>query len=611
MKLYFKHLIYLAVVCVAMSCSNDDTIVPTPSDGPAVAEGTAELRLAVPDTRATLDEDYNLLWRRGDRITIAAYSDDALLFAKESRFWASLTDNSTDGYTQAYFRTVFDTTAEADVLTSLGAMSNGRCYAISPVKGVTLSGTTATMTIPSTQSGEYRSAPDFMTARSSAISQLKVCEGADDNDYINNIDLTFTHHTHAFKVRIPANNLGQEVVRAYVKFPFAVVGDMTVDYTTGSVTASNLTSDLVVVEFEQAKSAGDEFWVMIAPQDKCSTVDIRFQAADGTYTERRIATFSQQNWSAGKISKISMSVPVATTLTYLDAKVSDYSQLGEPVTNLHMNIPAGYYYADYSSQYNATANTEGVFSFPLFSDMVDSTLRNANLTLSFESENAIVPTAVVLGDSVNVGEHTDYDLVAPYLMFQDFSGLTASFTNGESNAGASSPDAIDLASYGLSGWAGYRSSGKVGLSLRACVRYESGIGFKATYKGRLTAAALSYLKPGATVKLKVVFDAGAYENSTIGSASNVTYTTFGTTTTTGSELFGSDALDWSTDITITAGFGSDDYGSASLPEVTTTVPSASSATRLSWIIQTSRSGSFAGQGNYYMYLDDLRVSIAQ
>ena len=125
-------------------------------------------------------------------------------------------------------------------------MADGKCYAISPVKGVTLNGTTATMTVPAVQTGEYSDAPDFMTARSSSISELKLCVGGkggteynpNDSKYINDIDLVFKHHTHAFRVTIPQNNLGKPVAKAYVKFPFAVAGDVTVDYTTGEITAA-------------------------------------------------------------------------------------------------------------------------------------------------------------------------------------------------------------------------------------------------------------------------------------------------------------------------------------------------------------------------------------
>lgn len=623
MNFIFK-LLMLLLPLVVSSCVSDDIYEMENTSQPSldvVEAGTTELRLGVPTTRATVDANLDLKWQRGDRITLLAYDGATQIFSKTASFWAALTDKSSVG-TQAYFKAKFDSTTESDVLSQLEAMADGKCYAISPVKGVTISGTTATINIPSVQTGEYQDAPDFMTARSSAISELKLCAGGTsgavydpaDSKYINDIDLTFTHHTHAFRVTIPSNNLGREVTKAYVKFPFAVAGSLTVDYTTGAVTAVNNTSDLIVVEFSEPKSAGDEFWVFINGVENKGEVDIRFQAADGTYTERRVATFSQKNWVAGAVSKVRMSIPAATTLTTIQVTVPDYSKLGEKVTNLHFTLSDGYF-TDYTTSKNvaADASNNDIIEYTIFSDLIDSSFRAANHSLTFESANAIVPNPdpIVFGDAITPGEVNSYALSAPYLMFYDFSKLSSNFTNGESNAGSNNPDAISLAQYGLDGWAGYRSSGKTGASLRACARYESGIGIKAIYKGRLTAPSLDYLKSGSTVNVKVMFDAGAYEDTTIGSASNVTYTTFGTTTTTGYELYGSDELDWSQDITIAAGFGSDDYGSASLPTYSTTVSSVTQSTRLSWIVQTSRSGSFAGQGNYYMYLDDVRVTIVQ
>lgn len=623
MNFYYK-LLMLLLPLVVSSCVSDEIyeLENTPQPSLDVVEaGTTELRLGVPQTRATVDANLDLKWQRGDRITLLAYDGTTQIFSKAASFWAALTDKSSVG-TQAYFKAKFDSTTEADALSQLEAMADGKCYAISPVKGVTISGTSATITIPTVQTGEYEDAPDFMTARSNTISELKLCEGGTsgavydpaDSKYINDINLAFTHHTHAFRVTIPSNNLGREVTKAYVKFPFAVAGDLTVDYTTGAVTAVNNTSDLIVVEFSEPKSAGDEFWVFINGVENKGEVDIRFQTADGTFTERRVANFTQQNWTAGAVSKVRMSIPVATTITTISCTVPDYSRLGEKVTNLHFTLSKGYF-TDYSTTKNvaADASNNDIIEYTIFSDLIDSSFRAANHSLKFESASAIVPNPdpIVFGDAITIGTVNSYELSAPYLMFYDFSKLSGNFTNGESNAGTNSPDAISLASYGLDGWAGYRSSGKAGASLRACVRYESGIGIKATYKGRLTAPSLGYLKSGSTVNVKVMFDAGAYENSTIGSASNVTYTTFGTTTTSGYDLYGDDELDWSEDITITAGFGSDDYGSTSLPTYTRTVTSVTQATRLSWIVKTSRGGSFAGQGNYYMYLDDVRVTIVQ
>ncbi|MBQ2017887.1 MAG: hypothetical protein II209_00355, partial [Alistipes sp.] len=170
---FWDRLLVVVFALLAMSCSNTeifeiDNFEPTPVD--LVEEGKTELRFDVPVTRATVDESLNLLWQRGDRITVTAYDGANQIFAKQATFWAKLTDNSAAG-SQSYFKVKFDSASEANELAQLESMADGKCYAISPVKGVTLNGTTATMTVPAVQTGEYSDAPDFMTARSSSISE--------------------------------------------------------------------------------------------------------------------------------------------------------------------------------------------------------------------------------------------------------------------------------------------------------------------------------------------------------------------------------------------------------------------------------------------------------
>ena len=99
-----------------------DNFEPTPVD--LVEEGKTELRFDVPVTRATVDESLNLLWQRGDRITVTAYDGANQIFAKQATFWAKLTDNSAAG-SQSYFKVKFDSASEANELAQLESMADG------------------------------------------------------------------------------------------------------------------------------------------------------------------------------------------------------------------------------------------------------------------------------------------------------------------------------------------------------------------------------------------------------------------------------------------------------------------------------------------------------
>lgn len=602
-----KYLMALLLGFVAIACANED-IYDTPDREELLDENVVELLLGLPQTRATLDEDLNLLWQRGDRITLIAYDGSNQIFAKEASFWAQLTSNTPSGFPQSYFKAKFNSATEQDLLSAIENYTSGKCYAVSPINGVTISGTSATMTIPSLQNGEYNSAYDFMTASSGDIDELMLSTG-ENEDYVNDIDLQFQHHTHAFRVTIPGNNLGKEITKAYLKFPFDVVGSMTVDYTTGSVSSSP-TSDLVTVEFIRPKSAGDEFWVFIAGVENKGPVDIRFQAADGTFTERRVANFAQLNWSAGKISKIRMSVPQATTYTTVKYTVSDYSKLGEPVEKLHLTLPLGYYFTNYSQTYNA-ASVNGVHEFVLFSDMVDSTLQGSTLAVSYESAHANVPSTI---------KYSDTTLSAPYLFEEDFSSIKSYSRDIETGAQGTACDAYDLSesTYGLSpGWTGARTGGEAGKSIRVGSRVDQVYGMTHTY-GRLDSPALKAIKDNTQVTIQVSFN---YSGGRNGKTAYSPRAAFGYSSVTGpingtSGSFTSDADNWN-----------ELYGYQVVPSIsvsgsytsitqtmTHTIPDCANNYRLSWQIRgTGKLTGLVqiGNGNQWMYIDNIKVSIVQ
>ena len=614
---FWDRLLVVVFALMAVSCSNTEifevnNFEPTPVD--LVEEGKTELRFDVPATRATVDESLNLLWQRGDRITVTAYDGANQIFAKQATFWAKLTDNSAAG-SQSYFKVKFDSASEANELAQLESMADGKCYAISPVKGVTLNGTTATMTVPAVQTGEYSDAPDFMTARSSSISELKLCVGGkggteynpNDSKYINDIDLVFKHHTHAFRVTIPQNNLGKPVAKAYVKFPFAVAGDVTVDYTTGEITAVNNSSDLIVVEFSEPKSAGDEFWVFINGIENKGNVDIRFQATDGTFTERRIASFTQKNWSVGAVSKIRVSVPQATTITTIKYMVSDYSQLGEPVTDLHLTLPSGYYFTNYNTKESA-ANVNGEHNFMFFADVIDNALLNSSIDVEYESDHAMVASTMKFSETT---------LKAPYLFEEQFSSIKTYSRDDNTGAQGTACTAYDLSldTYGLaSGWTGARTGGEAGKSIRVGSRVDRVWGYTHTY-GRLDSPALKGLKSDASVTVSVSFDYSGGRNGDSGYSPRAVcgYTAMGGLINGKSGSFSSDADNWENieGIQLVPSINTSGSYSSVTQNTTYLINNCKSSYRLSWMIRGTGEGGFISNGNQWMFIDNIRVSIVQ
>ena len=636
MYLRVKYLVALLLVSLMVACNNEHIYDNSFSSSEAEVANELELRFGVPATRATLDENLNLRWQRGDRIVVMAYNGTEQVFSKEASFWANQTSvispENAAPYTQAYFKTMFAATEDAAKLQGVT-----KCYAVSPAQGVTVDGNYATMTIPDVQTGEYEDAPDFMTAYSDEISGGLTLSTGENDDYVNDVNLSFKHHTHAFKVQITNNLLGQEVVRAYVKFPCKVVGDLKVDYTTGTIAEINNTSDLVVVEFKEPKKAGEEFWVFINGVESNGKVDVRFQTADGSYTERKVANFTGKNWIAGNVSKIRMSVPKATTETTLRYTLSGVNNLGEDLESLHLTLSGDYYFTNFSNK-ATVENKDGVMDFTLFSDMVDDNFRNIDHSLVFESENALIPKSQPkYGSSLKVNAINDITpLDIPYLFAEDFSQIPT-FNDGHDNPGVGGTASdtwkgiteLSTKTSALAGWYATRIGTQSGTSVRICCRYENAVWTSAYYKGRLYTPFLANIKEGKSVKIKVSFKYGC-------SIQEPPKSWYYTPPNAKPKLyFGLDGQETvvnmdDTDLTaVVTGGGYIDQAPTSLAAKVidgedlansggsyTSFPSSKEVEindvnnkyRLAWILSSTNTKANT-HGNYWLYLDDIKVKI--
>jgi len=204
--------------------------------------------------------------------------------------------------------------------------------------------------------------------------------------------------------------------------------------------------------------------------------------------------------------------------------------------------------------------------------------------------------------------------VVPYLFAEDFSTIP-SFSDGHDNpATGSNSDTYDeskmLDGYAsaLVGWSGGRVGGAANQALRMCCRFESGLFTAKSYKGRVDTAPLSAIKSGVNAKILVTFDYGAAKEE-YGTGSGNTTMTFGYTTNTG-------AIAPSSGISSVVVSGSeiaDTTGSYSnLPSsYSATIDGINNATRLSWQSATTRGSSIGGNGNYWIYIDNIKVQIAK
>jgi hypothetical protein len=181
----------------------------------------------------------------------------------------------------------------------------------------------------------------------------------------------------------------------------------------------------------------------------------------------------------------------------------------------------------------------------------------------------------------------------------------------------------------VSGWNGAHIKGVAGQSVRVNVRHQSTLGVTRS-NGRLDTPAISTLKSGAKVKLKVTFDMGAYVDSGYDSGNDVFLVAGTHTSSDSSALDGvTDTKAFSSvddDATRVAGvfnnvalktgnipnnFTNDSFNSE-FPTYSFTVDGCGATTRLCWIPCCSQ-GTFLTSNNahYYLYFDNIKIQIVR
>ncbi|MBQ1989875.1 MAG: fimbrillin family protein, partial [Rikenellaceae bacterium] len=424
------------------------------------------------------------------------------------------------------------------------------------------------------------------------------------------VSLTFKHKMHTLRMFVPddVEGMGEPIRRIDITFPTPVVGDVSVDYTSATAPATLANgSNTVSVEIPEGLSASSEearkyAYAIVFPATMNESDQITFTVSTDNY--RSVQSFGARSLSEGG------STPVRLTCspdnrTLLRFTIKD-NFLGENPTKVTFTAAIGEAVADCAT----TFDKFGYYDL----DVTDlEGLAGQPITVTYESESAIVTQSLTL-PNYEAGKLTKVDLTVPYLLYEDFSGMSA-FENNTYEFGAFNynPSAISLDSYGLAGWSGARIGGGANTNIRIACRYESGIGVAASYKGRCDSRPLSQIKEGKSVKLNVSYNYAADLHEEMGSGGSVTFWA-GTTTTSGNikgdvgitnVVLGESVL--ATDGPMAKGSW---YGNTPHTQ-TYTVSGCGSTTRLSWRVGTNRGGSIAGRGYYWLYIDNVKVSIAK
>lgn len=560
----------LALPLVFASCSE------TPAADTKPAAGTIEVSIGSgpkigirtgAQTRTELDEEgESVRWANNDRIVLWAVNSQAQTTIDRQVF--KLWHYNAEYNTAKFTATVPEMPEDTYVY-----------YAVSP-EPVSAEGLKASYRIPAEQDGTFSGDCDIMVAAPVVGTAL---QQGDNSEMVN---LEFDHKVHVLMIRIPSNDLGEEISKITLTFPEPVAGTLTVDAADPSA-APQLTdgSNILTLSFDTPKKPGDTVYAVIAPVELTSEQEVTITAT-GTTRESRPKTFPGKHFAEGHTTPISYSIPpVGPTTLRVSLPDTGKSTLGENITSFTLTAAEGVDLSGGGSNV-LTFPVETAGNFDFVFDEFPEALAGQSVAVSYESENALLSgSSFVIPELMAGGTNTIATLSVPYLMEEDFSNLTEDFSLETSTK--------DLSGSGLPGWiAGNRSQGWK----ETCIALRSYSNAAGPYHSRLNSCKLTNIKDGKTVTISVTFNGDWKKNK-----SSSMSLTVGRATGTGID----DAINSSTPISLS------DNSNASTTNIPTShtvrIGDFTNAQFIAWKT-AGKNGSWFNYDN--VYLDNIKVSIA-
>ena len=601
-KFYLASTLLALVATLACSQADDSNEVVTPK-----AEISIGLPIAV--SRTAMDSEGRASWVEGDTFTLWAENrtggfnlngvDFTMMY-----YWHSLQS--------AVFTSFSNTLAEGDYT----------YYAVSP-KPESIEARKVTYTLPAEQQGDsFNGAYDVMVA-------TPVTTEALSEEKLNNLALEFNHKTHIFKMTIPksGNPLNNPVKQVVFTFPTTIVGNFTIDATApeAAPTISNGSKQLVV-NIDGGFDEGEVAWGQIIEGNISGNVTYYAISTIGERTTERTFKLNKE-CKGGHITPLSLIIPEPIPPTILRLKVGK-NNLGEAVKTISILDHNGKSLKSFTPNANNTYDLE---QYGIYEDGLFQSYTGRTFTVRFESEHAIVEKKITIPSTITKYEINNIATIdVPYLFYEDFTSIHTSFEKDDKRVdNLRSADGMLLNNYmSVSGWNGAHIKGVAGKSVRVNTRHQSFAGATRS-NGRLDSPAMKALKSGANVTLKVEFDMGAYANSGY-SKNNDIFCIAGMHTQpessalnglTATTVAGTDINDdkrvpgMFSSVCLQTGYisqncNNDSFG-ATLPTYSFTAYGCTSATRFGWAPCCIQQNWGSGNAHYYIYIDNIRVSIAQ
>lgn len=630
-----KFIYLLLSICLVIACDKGEQSVSI-IDGDSLVEvviSTAE-PTSESATRTQLLDSGEVRWSAGDIIRVwakATNSNDYALAGQDFKF---------AGYNATYNSADFKTTLLANQMPD-GNYKYGAVYPTPKSQN----GVRVTYSLPSVQYGTYDPKLDVMTAQADGRA-LHTADATPDVIEWNEMPqpkLSFSHMFHLIRIRVPEskNLLGDPIKQLDIIFPYPVVGDVEFDATYPNNPASqktypNTSNKITVIlpDNELLDANGRYVWLHIFPPLRAMTQNdelrIRALSKSGVISQEIKTSLNGKTFLGGHITPIALTIPQSDENAYKEITFScpDNSSypnfLGENATTMYVREwPAAFKpIKSQSATISSSGNGEFKVKFYYLNNedyQFNTTSNGAQMTVAFDSANASVNHnnfTTTLPDFVS---DTPAYYALPYLFFEDFVNTTKSFEYKSEHTGSDATEASSKMLNGedsyLVGWSGGRVGLAAGKSLRIYSRAETGFWVVNRNTGRVDSKKMSRLNDNSTVVSTVVFDysGGAYSgvNSDLGNP----LITFGYTNISGSEETAIKVTDNISNIIIDSKSIENDYiGENAIYDVKHTfeyckIANCSNKTRLSWSLSNSHGSQFGGNGSYWFYIDNIKVSI--
>lgn len=431
-------------------------------------------------------------WTSGDQISVWA-KNSAGAYTLENKKFNLYGLNAARGF----FTATLDAAMPEDTYTY---------YACHPYPN-TVSGETATFTVPATQDGSLNHA-EIMVAYPETHSALTAIPDPDDH---SGMQLRMVHKLHNLRFYLPEGEdsfSGEPIEKIVVTMPRDVVGRISTDISDPQAGMS-VSSGSGVVTMELAKPihvstdlAREYACAGIIPQvfEEGETMGVKVYTASHWGTLDPVA-LGGRTFAAGHSSAVRIIPTTVGEYAKIRVNITD-NHLGEGLQSVTLTAPSGCSWAGGSNVY--TYNPGHLFfggeSFEFeFEEIAQyRAFSGRSITVTFDSEHVTTSQTFVM-PTMTSGYSATINVAAPYLLYEDFSGV-GTFSHddqyGTLVTGSKSSHGF------LNGWTGARIGAEAGKCIRIACRRET----SARYPARVDSAPIIALKKPADISVK--FDYG-------------------------------------------------------------------------------------------------------